>query len=316
MQFRTLVTGSSGFVGSGVTLALARSGYTVRAASREPSTICNFPGVEWMHLPNLEEEFDWVPLLDDVDAVVHLAAIAHRTPGDVSQCDRVNRAAVGRLARACANQGIKRLIFVSSIGAQAGSAADMIVDERQEPEPVTAYDRSKLAAEKEICASGVPFTVLRPVLVYGPGAKANIASLMRLAATPFPLPFGAFKNKRSLLSIDNLNSAIMFCLERAETIGRTFIVSDPTPISLAEIIATCREASGRSPLLMPIPPGLIKAALLALGRRPLWDRIGRDLVATSEELQRLGWVPPMHTKPGLRASMAAMMKEMREGGRL
>src|SRR4029077_11658461 len=110
------------------------------------------------------------------------------------------------------SHNIKRLIFMSSIGAQAGSAADHVVTESDEPSPVTAYDRAKLAAEEEIKRSGVPFTILRPVIVYGPGAKANIALMMRIAALPVPLPFGAFRNRRSLVAIDNLSQAVLFCL--------------------------------------------------------------------------------------------------------
>ena len=95
---------------------------------------------------------------------------------------------------------IKRLIFMSSIGAQAGSAADHVVTETDEPCPISAYDRAKLAAEEEIRRSGAAFTILRSVIVYGPGAKANMALIMRIAALPLPLPFGAFGNQRSLLS--------------------------------------------------------------------------------------------------------------------
>ena len=305
MSFRILVTGSSGFIGSAVSSALAAAGHKVRAASRRRTGIANRDDIEWMELPDLENEVDWAPLLDGMDIVVHLAAIAHRSHADSGDYARANRVATASLAQACHRQAIKRLIFMSSIGAQAGSAADHVVTELDEPWPITAYDRAKLAAEEEVRRAGVPFTILRPVIVYGPGAKANIALIMRIAALPLPLPFGAFKNKRSLLSIDNLVHAIMVCLDGPATLNQTFIVCDPEPITLAEMLTALREAAGRPSRLIPIPPLAVRAMIMAAGRQSLWDRIGRELVASSDKLQQAGWLPQVQTKAGLRAMVRA-----------
>jgi nucleoside-diphosphate-sugar epimerase len=305
MTFRVLVTGSSGFIGSAVVCALAKAGHSVRAASRSSPKVACPDRVEWMQLPDLENEVDWAPFLDGIDIVVHLAAIAHRTHADSGDYTRANRLATAKLARACGEHGIKRLIFMSSIGAQAGSAADHVVTENDEPWPITAYDRAKLAAEEEIRRSGVPFTILRPVIIYGPGAKANIALIMRIAALPVPLPFGAFRNQRSLLSIDNLVQAIMVCLDGPETLNQTFIVCDDEPITLAEMLATLREAAGRPPRLISVPPLAVRAIVIAAGRQALWDRIGRELVASSANLQKAGWSPQVETKAGLRAMVQA-----------
>jgi nucleoside-diphosphate-sugar epimerase len=305
MSFRILVTGSSGFIGSAVSSALAAAGHGVRAASRRRTAIATQDNIEWAELPDLENEIDWTPLLDGMDIVVHLAAIAHRSQTDSGDYARANRVATASLAQACRQHAIKRLIFMSSIGAQAGSAADHVVTELDEPWPITAYDRAKLAAEEEIRRARVPFTILRPVIVYGPGAKANIALIMRIAALPLPLPFGAFRNKRSLLSIDNLVHAVMVCLAGPETLNQTFIVCDPEPITLAEMLTTLREAAGRPSRLLPIPPLAVRAMIMAAGRQSLWDRIGRELVASSDKLQGAGWLPQVQTKAGLRAMVRA-----------
>ncbi|KWV59480.1 hypothetical protein AS156_31080 [Bradyrhizobium macuxiense] len=269
--------------------------------------MADLPGVEWVALPDLEGEVDWAPLVSHMDIVVHLAAIAHRSHIDSGQYARANRAATVKLVRECEAQGVKRLIFMSSIGAQAGSACDHVVTERDVPKPVTAYDRAKLAAEEEIRRLSAPFTILRPVIVYGPGAKANIATIMRIAALPVPLPFGAFQNRRSLLSIENLIEAVIVCLANPGTINRTFIVSDPEPISLAEMLSTLRAATGRPPYLIPFPPAAVRALIVAVGHKSLWDRIGRDLVASSADLQEVGWLPKVDTREGLRRMMKATM---------
>jgi nucleoside-diphosphate-sugar epimerase len=300
MSLRILVTGSSGFIGSAVTVALAAAGHRVRAASRRPDRTPAGPGVEWMELPDLEKEMDWSPLVDGIDVVVHLAAIAHRGDADADYV-RVNHLATAGLAECCRRHAVKRLIFLSSIGAQTGSAADHVVTEIDPPQPVTGYDRAKLAAEEDIRQSGAPFAILRPVIVYGRGAKANVALLMRIAALPLPLPFGAFRNRRSLVAIENLVQAIMFCLTSPQTLNQTFIVSDPEPVTLAEMFAALREGAGRSRWLVPVPPLSVKAVVIAMGRAELWDRIGRDLVASSARLQAAGWSPQTGTRDGLRA---------------
>lgn len=299
MSFRILVTGSTGFIGKTVCSALSSAGHHVRAASRSPVGVGN--DLEWVKLPDLETQVDWHPLLEGIDIVVHLAAIAHRSRVDSGNYTRANRLATKGLAEACRHHAVKRLIFMSSIGAQAGSAADAVVTESDEACPVTAYDRAKLEAENEIKQSGVPFTILRPVIVYGPGAKANIDLIVRIARLPIPLPFGAFRNRRSLLSIGNLSQAVLFCLSGDATLNQTFIVCDPEPITIAEIFATLREGMGRSSGLISIPPRVVKAMVIAAGRRSLWDRIGRELVASSASLQKAGWSPRVETRAGLRA---------------
>jgi nucleoside-diphosphate-sugar epimerase len=301
MPFRILVTGSSGFIGSAVTSALATAGHSVRAASRRPHKTANQDHVEWVELPDLENEVNWEPLVAGMDIVVHLAAIADRGHANSPGYSQANRGATASLGQACRRHMIKRLIFMSSIGAQTGSSADHVVTEDDEPRPITAYDRAKLAAEEEIRRSGVPFTILRPVIVYGQGAKANIALIMRIAAMPLPLPFGAFANRRSLLAIDNLIQAVILCLDGPATVNQTFIVCDREPITLAEMIATLREAAGHSPRLISIPPIVFKAVVVAAGGQSLWDRIGQELVASSDKLQKAGWSPQIETKAGLHA---------------
>src|ERR1700674_4148348 len=229
-----LVTGASGFIGRALVAALAGSGCRVIAAARDPRRMSFADNVRLLHLPDLAQPIDWAPLLDDVNHVVHLAAIAHQGAAVRDETyERVNRTAVAQLATAVARSAVQRLIFVSSIGAQSGPACTHVLSEADAPRPTVVYGRMKLAAEADLRASMAPHTIFRPVLIYGPAAPGNMARLVRLAALPVPLPFGALAGRRSLLAIDNLVAAIRFALDEPKTAGETFIVADPDqPLTL------------------------------------------------------------------------------------
>lgn len=306
---RVLITGASGFVGRALTHALSEAGYSVRAAARDFSTIPSTATIQPVSLPDLSQPVDWRPLLRDIDAVVHLAGIAH-VSNQIAEdrYDAVNRLATKSLALAASMApDVKRLIFISSIRAQTGPSSEEVLTEKTKPAPTDAYGRSKLAAEAFVRGYGVPATILRPVVIYGPQARANVAQLMKIAALPFPLPFGAFRNKRSLLALDNMISAIRFVLEHGATAGETYLVADQTPVSLADMIAIMRKVNGRSPGLMPVPPGWIGSALRAAGKADVWERIGNPLVAEAAKLRDAGWIPPTDTPPAL-AELTAVKK--------
>lgn len=305
MTRRVLVTGASGFVGRALVPALAATGRLVRAAARTTAAVPSGDRIEAVRLPDLAEPVDWAPLLDGVDEIVHLAGIAYRSNIEDAVYDRVIRAATGELARACIGRPIQRLLFMSSAGVQAGAAADHMVRESDPPQPATAHDRAKLAAEAEIRAARVPFTILRPTLVYGPHVKGNVALLMRISTQPWPLPAAAFSNRRSLLALDNLVEAIVFCLGAPATAGETFLVADPEPITVAEMITILREADGRPAPTAGASPAPFEILLRTSERNVLWDRIGQDLVVDPGKLLAAGWRPAVETRSGLRAAVRA-----------
>lgn len=286
---RILVTGADGFVGRHLIPYLVALGYTVIAASRAASTF-DHPNVTAVPLPDLSKLFDWQPLLKQCDAVIHLAGIAHKYAGD-DFYDRVNHRATSALARAISRSGTKHLVFISSIAAQSGSHADQALTEDDFPTPNNAYGRSKFAAEQAVRAAGISFTILRPVVIYGQGEKGNFATVHRLSRLPIPLPFGGVTAQRSVLSIQNFNSAVETALSNPRARGETFIVSDPTPVTVADLIARHRASLGRSPWLLPLPQRWIKLSLTAVGQGAIWERIGLPLVAPPTKLLAIGWKP-------------------------
>jgi len=302
---RVLVTGATGFAGRPLVARLAATGCGVRAVVRRSPSPSLPDGVE-VTQSDLGEPIAWEPMLRSVDAVVHLAGIAHASRGiPEARYDRINHQATAALARAAKRAGIKHFVFVSSARAQSGPAADHVLTERDAPQPSDPYGRSKLAAEAAVAASGVPFTILRPVLIYGQHLKGNLATLARIASSPLPLPFGAFANRRSLLGIDNFVSATMFVLQNPATRGEIFLVADRMPMSLAEIVASFRNGLGRQPRLFSMPPRPMEAVIRLAGGAALWERIGGELVVDPAKLMAAGWSPATDTRAALMKSVQA-----------
>jgi nucleoside-diphosphate-sugar epimerase len=299
MTQRVLVTGATGFIGKKLVAALAKQGFSVRAAARDPGAIIAASEVERVVMPELAAPSDWSALLDGVSHVVHLAGIAHAPgvlPDDVYT--RINAEAVGELA-AQAKGKVERFIFMSSVRAQAGLAADHALTEKDVPQPTDTYGRSKLEAERLVDKSGVPYTVLRPAVVYGKGVKGNIASLATIAKTPMPLPFGALDNKRSLLALDNLVTAVAHVLETEAAKNQTFLVADEAPITVADLVGAMREGLGKPPHLVKVPSGAVKRILKSFGREADWERVSGEFVVDVSKLLATGWQPHVETRAGI-----------------
>jgi nucleoside-diphosphate-sugar epimerase len=301
---RILVTGASGFVGRPLVHALVRSGYGVRAATRSPSS---FPSsVDVVLVPDFTNQIDWEPILRGIDIVIHLAAHAHADAHEEGSAifDRANTIATRELVHATARATVERFLYISSVRAQTGPSAESIVAEQDDPRPTDDYGRSKLAAELAVRAAGVPFTILRPVVIYGPYAKANFKSLVRLASTPLPLPFAGFNGRRSILGIDNFISAVLFVLNTPKAIGEVYLVADAEPVTIYHLFEMLREARGRRPWLFYIPPRLFQLAFVLVNRRRVWDRLAYDLVVDTSKLHSLGWHPPTTTLVGFRSMLS------------
>ena len=309
MKGTVLVTGATGFVGRYLVRHLAGDGWRVIAAARGTDGIVAGPGVTALALPDLGKRVHWSPLLAGVTHAVHLAGIAHAAR-DIPEAQymAVNAEAAGSLAAAARAKGLKRLVMMSSIRAATGPVSAMPVRESDAPVPTDAYGRSKLEGERRVrealAGSATEFVILRPVLVYGPGVKGNMRLLMHLARSPWPMPFGSLRGRRSLLSLGNLASAVSHALTEPRCAGETFLVADKEPMMVAEILRDLRCGLGRKPWVFTVP--LAPAALLVniAGRQQAWQRLTGDLVADTRALRATGWVPPEAARDALAAAIA------------
>ena len=292
------LTGATGFIGQHLLRELPRRGHRLRVLLRHPSSVsmqCASAVIGDLARPR-----NMSAALEGVDAVIHSAGFTQGMSGIPEDDYRVlNTEATINLARAARRAGAKRFIFLSSIRAQSGPTADTVLTEADDPNPTDAYGRSKLAAERGLKDLDLDWVSLRAALVYGPGVRGNIAQLMRLARSPFPLPLRSLDARRSLLALENLSAAIETVLKAPGTLRRPFIAADAGALTVAEMIAAMRNGLGRQRRVFPVSPVLLEFVFRLMGQGEIYRRMSGSLVADPSALIALGWTPRVTTSDGL-----------------
>jgi len=157
------------------------------------------------------------------------------------------------------------------------SSQPPIFSESSPPAPEDAYGISKWEAEQALqqiaAASGMAYTIVRAPLIYGPGVKGNMQSLMKLAATGLPLPLGAVDNQRSLLYVGNLADFLTRCIDHPAAANETFLLSDDHDLSTTELLRAIRQAMGIAPRLIPVPAACFRFAGRLTGKTAVVDRL-------------------------------------------
>jgi nucleoside-diphosphate-sugar epimerase len=297
---RVLVTGATGFIGRGILGAAPRyPGVELRAVSRRGSVGREAHDVARVTEPL--ETADWTGHLSGIDAVVHTLGRAHvpeRSDAATQEFRRINVTATAHLARQAARAGVRRFVFLSSIKVN-GERTDPGKPFRSSdsPMPRGAYATSKMEAEDELRAvahaTGLEVVVVRPVLVYGPGVKGNFLSMMRWLRRGIPIPLGAVRNRRSLLSLPNLVDLIHCVLQHPSAPNETFLASDGVDLSTPELVRLIGASLGVRARLPPLSTRLIDQSARLLGREDLVDRlVGSLQVDIGYTHERLGWMPP------------------------
>lgn len=318
---RVLITGASGFVGSRLlTVLCTKDSYEVGAATRRDFFECP-ASVRVSRVTGLAPDTDWAEAIRGVEVVVHTAARVHvmndSFADPLAEFRKVNVDGTLNLARQAVAAGVKRFVFVSSIKVQGElTLPGRAFSADDPPAPVDPYGVSKQEAEVGLrrlaVETGIEVVIIRPVLVYGPGVKANFLSMMRWLDKGVPLPFGAINNRRSLVALDNLVDLIVTCIEHPSAANQTFLVSDGEDLSTTELLRRMAQALGKSPRLLPIPSWVLKNAANWLGKTALSQRLCGSLqVDISKTRSVLGWTPPVSINEALKKT-AVHFQECRE----
>ncbi len=304
-----VLTGATGFVGAVLLRRLLAEGHGVTALTRGPGG--ELPdSVTRRSVGELGPDLDCGDALDGADAVIHCAARAHimddPAADPLAEFRRVNTEGTLALARQAARAGVRRFLFVSSIKVNGeATEAGRPFTAKDIPAPADAYGISKAEAEQGLLAlareTGLDVVILRPVLIYGPGVKANFHSMLRWMHRGIPLPLGAVDNRRSLLAIDNLVDLLVLCLGHPEAAGRVFLAADGEDVSTSGLLRAVARALGRPARLIPVPVFLLTALAALVGKRSVARRLCDSLqVDITDTTTTLEWVPPVDMDTALR----------------
>lgn len=298
-----LLTGATGFIGNALLTKLVAKQYKLIAPSRSP--LDELPHNVTMPLLNdlgsLSDNTDW---FTDCDVVIHIAAKAHSVNVTLEQYRQTNTRATLQLANIAAAAGVKRFIFLSSIGVN-GLNSTIPFKVEDQVAPIEDYALSKLEAEiglRKISAqTGMEVVIIRPPLVYGPNAPGNFGKLIKLTQQNFPLPLGMINNKRSLVALDNLVDLIVTCIEHPKAANQTFLVSDDRDVSTTELLKLMIQETSKAPWLIPVPMSCLKLAGKLIGKQSIIDRLCGNLqVDITHTKETLGWTPPFSIEEGIK----------------
>jgi nucleoside-diphosphate-sugar epimerase len=318
MSTRVLVTGATGFVGGVLCEALSRSGFVVRAALRSDRDVP--PSIaEKAIVGDIDSRTDWDSALAGVSHVIHSAArvhVMHDSPANAQLYLETNALGTARLAAAAARAGVERLLYLSSIKVNGEETTGRGYTAADVPNPLDAYGTSKWRAEQalhEVAAGGkLHCAIVRPPLVYGPGVRANFLRLMSWVDKQAPLPLGAVRNQRSLVSVWNLCDLLVRLLRAPLPSISTWLVSDGEDLSTPELIRRMARAMNKQARLPAVPVTFLTLAGSMLGKgaevRRLCGSLTVDITATRREL---GWSPALSVDEGLGQTVQWYLRERR-----
>lgn len=312
---RILVTGASGFVGSEIIRQLGQiSDCEPVAALRRPASV---PGAATVIVGELGPQTDWAAALDGIDAVVHCAGRAHqlndRAADSLSEFRRVNVEGTRRLAECAAAAGVRRFIYLSSAKVHGEATHGQPFRETDAPAPFDPYAISKHEAEgalAELAArTGLETVILRPPVVYGANPKANMLRLTQWIAGGVPLPLALVRNRRSMVNLANLASAVIACLTHPAAAGQTYLISDRHDLSTPQLIQMIAKALGRPARLWPMPVAALRLGGRLIGRGGDVERLVDSLEIDSSLIGRqLGWHPVQSPEKGIAMMVAGFQR--------
>ncbi|KPQ02368.1 NAD-dependent epimerase/dehydratase family protein [Marinobacter sp. HL-58] len=305
---KVLITGATGFIGRYLVEALlAGNDFDVVVAGRRCPELPSESGLEFFDVGEINGGSDWRESLHGVQAVIHLAGLAHlnkRASSAAQQFHQVNVQGTLNLANQAEGAGVTHFLFMSSIGVN-GNSNHQPFTVSDTPAPKELYAESKMHAEQQLKSqlvdSSMALTIVRPPLVYGPNAPGNFGLLCSIVKKPLPLPLAGIQNRRSFVSVWNLVDLLIRCLKDDASKGKTFLVRDGQDVSTSDFLRLIGDASGYGVRLFRVSHSFLKLAAACLGKKASYDRLFDSLlVDDSYTREVLGWTPPLTLEESLR----------------
>ncbi|WP_435945592.1 NAD-dependent epimerase/dehydratase family protein [Dryocola sp. BD586] len=310
---KILVTGATGFVGSKLMTELKAKNYDVVGTSRR--SLQTTP--ELINIGDISEQTDWSMVLKGCDVVVHTAGRAHmmkdQAEDKLAEFRRVNRDATLKLAHDAKAAGVTHFIFISSIGVNGNATSGKPFSETSTPETTSDYAISKLEAElalkEQFADTSMAITVIRPALICGENAPGNIRRLLKLVESGIPLPFKGVKNKRGMVSLENVVSFILTCIENPLAKNELFVLADKEKPTTEEIIHAFAQGMNKPARLVWFPSSVISAGLKAIGKGNLYEQLFGSLDIDATKASRLlNWQAPVTLDETMKKTAAFYVK--------
>jgi UDP-glucose 4-epimerase len=296
---KILVTGANGFIGRHLSSHLVSIGHTVGSAVRSPGSAPD--GTAEVVVGNLAGATDWTGLLQGFDVVIHLAARVHvmndTSVDPLSEFRQVNALATAALARAAANQGVTRLVFLSSIKVNGESTAGTRFTASDLPAPKDPYGVSKSEAEIELRKierdTDLDVVIVRTPLVYGPGVKGNFAKTLSLVHAGLPLPLAELRNRRTMVSVWNLVDLLEKCAADPSATGALILAGDAFSPSTPQLFTEISSAMGKKARMFRVPVSWMRLGGRLTGKTSIVGRLTESLeVESGSSSTDWVWKPP------------------------
>lgn len=314
---RILVTGADGFVGRALSARLHAAGHTVLRVVRVQRDR------DAIAVGDIGEYTLWPSLLSGIDVVVHLAARAHvmheRLADPFEEFRRINVVATLSLARAAAAAGVRRFVFLSSIGVNGVATTDRAFSESDTPDPTEPYAVSKWDAERGLVEigtrTGLEIVRIRPPLVVGPGVKGNLRRLLKLVRSRIPLPLGALNNSRNFVPLEDLCELLALCTEHERASGELLLAANPEAISTPDLLRAIAEGLGCKLRLVSVPLPILGLVARIVGAEAELKRVASSLHVNADRAHELlSWRSDTSLRESIRSMAQSYLLEQRGDG--